>query len=230
MANFDDQIMGMTGLTISGSSTTPSAAEVTTFLNDGVLDVTHKCIDSNPREAINFSRVSAEQTANDTLDLNGAQIISVLRESSVNNQWEECRFVPPSMQFKVTDKESLDYASEFNPVYTVLENGIINVYPAPDTGGAKSFKVYYVNNVPEESDGTSLERTSSTIKYFPNDKVYLVVIYAAIKCLEAKMADYTIEEEDTELVQAITSSLVNLKQQYEGAFSSMYGNKAKGGQ
>jgi hypothetical protein len=229
MANFDDQIMGMTGLTISGSSTTPSQAEVKTFLNDGVLDVTHKCIDSNPREAINFSRVSAEQTANDTLDLNGAEIISVIRESSVNNQWEECRFVPPSMQFKVTDKESLDYASEFNPVYTVLENGIINVYPAPDTGGAKSFKVYYVNNAPEEGDGTDLEHSSSTIKYFPNDKIYLVVIYAAIKCLEAKMADYTVEEEDSELVQSISNSLVNLKQQYENAFTNMYDKQNQGG-
>jgi len=35
------------------------------------------------------------------------------------------------------------------------------------------------------------------------------------------MAEFAIDEEDTELVQAITSNLTSLKQQYEGAFASM---------
>ena len=40
-------------------------------------------------------------------------------------------------------------------------------------------------------------------------------MYAAIKSLEAKMAEYTIDEEDIELVQAIAFNLNSLKQQYE---------------
>ena len=49
--------------------------------------------------------------------------------------------------------------------------------------------------------------------------VYLVVIYAAIKCLEAKMAEYAITEEDEELVTAISSNIIALHNQYLGAFT-----------
>ena len=222
MANFDDQIMGMTGLTISGSSTLPSQTELSTFLNDGVIDVTNRTLAIRPQDAQKFQRVSAEITANDnsSSDINGAQIISVVREANVNNEWEQCRKINPGDQFKVTDKDSLSYASIYNPVYAIMENGLVNVYPAPGSN-PNAFKIYYVNNAPEEGDGTALIHSSSTIKYFPSEKIYLVVIYAAIKSLECKMADYTIEEEDIELVQAITQNLTSLKQQYETAFAGM---------
>ena len=104
----------------------------------------------------------------------------------------------------------------------VDDNGTISVFPeASDNSGKDSFKVYYVNNSPAEADGTALIHSSSDIKYFPSDKVYLVVLYAAIKSLEAKMAEYLIEEEDSELVQAITANLNALKQEYQNAFSIM---------
>ena len=87
-------------------------------------------------------------------------------------------------------------------------------------------KFIYINEEPRDiTNNAALVHTHENIKYFPNDKVYLVVIYAAIKCLEAKMADYTITEEDPELVQTITSNLATLKQQYAEAF----GNKQASG-
>ena len=219
MADFQEQVMGLTGLTIDNSSTTPSRAEFSTFLNDGVLDVTRRSIGRSPNSAVQFIRESDEQTTNASLDLNGAQIISVVRESGVNNQWEGCRYIPPAMQYSVTDTSSLNYASKYNPVYTILDDGKISVFPVPGSN-PESFKVYYVNDSPEEADGTALDHASTGIKYFPKDKIYLVIIYAAIKSLECKMAEYTIEEEDIELVQAITQNLASLKQQYEGALSA----------
>ena len=42
-----------------------------------------------------------------------------------------------------------------------------------------------------------------------------------LKSLEAKMGEYTITEEDAELVQAISASITTFKQQYEGAFAIM---------
>ena len=39
MANFDDQVMGLTGLTVNGSSTAPSQPELTTFLTDGAKEI-----------------------------------------------------------------------------------------------------------------------------------------------------------------------------------------------
>tara|TARA_R110002012_G_scaffold189683_3_gene357069 strand:+ start:420 stop:1097 length:678 start_codon:yes stop_codon:yes gene_type:complete len=224
MANFQAQVEALTGVTVS---TTPTTSELSQFLKDGVMDVTNKCTEKDPREEMHFIKESAEQTSNGALDLNGAKIISVIREADVNNQWEECRFVSPGSQYKVTDTESLDFASIYNPAYTILSNGTISVFPVPDTGGAKSFKVYYVNNVPVDKGESALIHSHSDIGFFDDNKVYLVVIYAAIKTLELKMADFAVEEEDIEMVQAMTQNLASLKQQYESAFVSMY--KDKGG-
>ena len=194
MANFDDQVMGLTGLTISGSSTAPSQTELSTFLNDGVIDVTARWLAVKGQDVEDFARESTEQTSNASLDLNGAQIISVIREDGVtNNNWRSCRKISPSQQYLVTDTESLSFASKFNPTYMIGDNGKISVFPAPGSD-PNAFKVYYVNDSPEETDGTALQHSSSGIKYFPNDKVYLVIMYASMKALQTKMADTTITD------------------------------------
>ena len=223
MADFQEQVMGMTGLTIDNSSTTPSRAEFSQFLNDGVLEVTNRCITLKPQDKNDFTRVSSLQVANATLDLNGAEIISVVRaDGSTASNFRPCSKIEPSLQSQVTDVDSLSYASKYHPVYMVYDNGTISVFPvAADDSGKDSFKVYYVNNSPAETDGSALDHASTGIKYFPSDKIYLVILYAAIKSLEAKMAEYLIEEEDSELVQATTANLNALKQQYQNAFSIM---------
>lgn len=221
MADFEAQVNGLTGLgaTLS-SSTTPTDTELDQFLKDGVLDVTRRTIEVRPQDTYKFQDVTAEQTSQGA-NLNGAKVISVVRESGTNDDWRECRLITPSMQSRVTDTDSLDFASKLNPAYTILEDGKINVFPAPSVGGSNSYKVYYVNNSPQDSSGTALTHDDDSLKAFPDEKVYLVVIYAAIKCLEAKMAEYTIDEEDSELVQTLGTNLANLKQQYESAFAGM---------
>ena len=222
MATFEAQVSGLTGLTATFSgSTNPQDTEVDQFLKDGVIEVTNRIIELRPQDIVNFSRESTEQTSNESLDLNGAKIISVVREADVNNDWRDCRAILPSMQSRVVDSDSLYFASVYNPVYTILEQGQISVFPTPDTGGSKSFKVFYVNNVPQDKGGAALLHSHSDIGYFMDDRVYLVVLYASIASLEAKLGEYTIDEEDIELVQALVNNINNLKQQYETAFLAM---------
>ena len=179
--------MALTGLTIDASSTDPSRSEFSTFLKDGVIDVTAKWLLGNPQDRDLFTRVSAEFTSDpSSLDFNGAEIISVVRESGTNNDWRPCRKISPSMQAQVVDTESLSFASKYHPAYMVVEDGKISVFPAAGSN-PDAFKVYYVNNSPEETDGSALDHASTGIKYFPNDKVHLVVLYASIKSLNAKM-------------------------------------------
>ena len=191
MADFQEQVMGITGLTIDASSTTPSRAEFSTFLNDGVMDVTHRWLAVRPQDREEFVRESST-TASNGLDIGGAEVISVLREAGVDGDtdgstaWRQCRKIPASMQSRVVDTESLNFASKYNPVYAVDNNGVINVYPTPD-GTDDGFRAYYVNNAPEETDGTALDHASTGIKYFPKDKVYLVVIYASTRSLQSAM-------------------------------------------
>jgi len=215
MATFEVQVEALTSLSIDGSST-PTQDELSQFLKDGVIDVTSKHLAIRPQDANMFTKVSSEQTSNG-LDINGAKIVSVVRESGTNNDWRNCREIPIGLQSNVTDTNSLHYSSKYNPSYMVDENGTISVFPAPDSD-PDAFKVYYVNNLPVDKGGNSLVYTHSDIKYFSDDKVYLVVTYAAIKSLEAKLSFYTIEEEDEELVRALQVSLQQLQVTYNSGF------------
>ena len=214
MATFQVQVEGMTGVAID--STPVSTSELTGFLQDGVLEVTRRVISAFPQDAVHFQRESAEQTSNNSYSIKG-DILSVVRESGTNNDWRNCRYIAPSLQSRATDSSSFHYASKFNPAYTLLDNGKINVFPTPGAN-PDAFKVYYVNNDPKrDSDAANLAYDSEDIRFFPQDRYYLVAIYASIKVLEAVMSNWTQEEEDLELTQATQLQITSLKQQYETA-------------
>ena len=181
MATFQAQVEGLLGFTTTDHGVTTT--ELSFFLRDGVLDVTNKTILVRPQDAILFQRESAETTSNNSLAIKGP-IISVVREDGTNNQWRKCNEIPSHLQYDVTDPESLNYASKVNPVYTLLGGGKISVFPAPGAD-PNTFKVYYVNNDAVANDNGVLEHSDEEIGYFPKEKAYLVVIYAAMQTLNA---------------------------------------------
>ena len=192
MADFEAQVMGLTGLTIDGSSTAPGRTELSQFLKDGVIDVTNRCIRLRPQDIDNFQRESATIDSNSGLDVGGAKIISVIREAGADGSsdgstvWEPCGKIPVSMQSKVVDIDSLHYASQYHPKYIIDDNGKVNVYPVASANNG--YKVFFVNNVPtDETNEIALVHSHSDIKWFPDDKVYLVILYASIQSLMAKM-------------------------------------------
>ena len=228
MATFQAQVQALTGVTIDGNLGAPSTTELNQFLRDAALDVTHRWLAVKPDDVDLFTRVSADTTSNDSLSVHGARIISVVREAGVANDWRTCRYILPDFQSRVTDVDSIHYASKYNPAYTVLENGQISVFPAPGSN-PDEFKAYYINNDPVDNDDNNLAYNSNSIKYFPDDKIYLVAIYAAIKTLEAKMAFYATDEEDLELVQSIQANIGQLNKIYDEAFGlvSMVDNQRR---
>ena len=221
MATFEAQVEALTSLAIDGSST-PKQDELSQFLRDGVIDVTSKHISVSPQDVEFFGRETSTSDSQG-VSVGGARIISVIREAGADGSsdgstaWEPCRHISSSMQSRSVDTSSLHYASKYNPVYTINSDKAINVYPVPSSNNG--FKVFYVNEEPRDiSNNAALTYLHSNIKYFPNDKVYLVVIYAAIKTLEAKLASYTIDEEDSELVRALQVSLQQLQISYNSGF------------
>jgi len=205
MADFQEQAMGLTGLTIDASSTAPSRAEFSTFLNDGVIDVTDRHLKIKPSDDHMFLAVSSEQTSQG-LDINGAKITSVIRESGTDNDWRECSKIHPSKQGQAVATGSLHLATTHNPVYTILDNGGISVFPAPGSD-PNAFKVYYVNNSPVETDGSALDHASTGIKFFPNDKIYLVILYASIKSLQSSLSSVDISTFSSTAVLPATPAL-----------------------
>ena len=197
MATFEERVEGISGLAISGSSG-PTQDELTEFLKDGVIEVTERVVALKPQESIYFQRESATYGTNG-LDLGGAKVISIVRENNADGSsdgttaWRECRQVSPAKQSRVVDSTSLEYATKYNPVYIMADGGI-NVYPVPDSTN-DGFKVYYVNNVPiDKTNESTLLYSHSDIKYFPNDKYYLVVLYAAFQSLLNNLSAFTISQ------------------------------------
>jgi hypothetical protein len=180
----------MTSLTVGS---VPTDDELSQFLKDGVLDVTNRWLAIRPQDMELFGRETSTSDAQG-VSVGGARIIHVIREAGADGTsdgstaWEPCSQIPTSMQSRAVDKNSLLYASAFNPVYTVNSDKTINVYPVPSANNG--FKVFYVNEEPRDiSNNANLIYSHSNIKYFPNDKVRLVVIYAAMKTIHAVMSD-----------------------------------------
>ena len=217
MANFDDQVMGLTGLTVSGSSTAPSQTELSTFLNDGVIDVTSKWLIGHPEDRDQFTRVSTEFTSNpSSVDFNGAEIISIVRESGINDDWRPCRKISPALQSQVTDTDSLSFVSKYHPVYMIVEDGKLSVFPAPGASPDR-YKIYYVNEVPQNASATQLTYAHSNLGHFPDNKLYLVTLYASVKTLEVAAANQTIQQ-DIELQASYSQLAGTLKGEYMAAF------------
>ena len=190
MATFQARVQGITGLTISSSGTNPTEAELTEYLKDGILDVTNKLVAIDPNGQQFFTTVTSKQTSNGA-NLNSARIVSVVREAGVEDDWRECRFVPPEHQGRLVDTSSLSYASKYNPAYTVLDDSKISVFPVADAS-PNAFKIYYVNNDPLRGDGgAEVSYSESDIANFPLDRVYLVVIYASIRALDNALSAKT---------------------------------------
>jgi|TARA_Y100000034_G_scaffold5104_1_gene5850 hypothetical protein len=178
MATFQVQVEGLTSLSVD-------TGELTEFLNDGVIDVTTRWLSVKPQDVERFSRRSA-LTTSQGYDSGGSTILNVIRESGTADDWRKCRKIATGLQGRVVDVDSLHFASKFNPAFTVEDDGKIYVYPTPDVS-PNGYKVYFVNSSPIDGDGNPLTHADSTIGSFPNDKVYLVVIYAGIKSLQAAL-------------------------------------------
>ena len=85
----------------------------------------------------------------------------------------------------------------------------INVYPTPSANNG--FKIFYVNEEPRDiTNNAALTYAHDNIKYFPNDKVYLVVIYASIKSLQASLSAVDISTFSSTAVPPTTPSLPDI--------------------
>ena len=187
MADFQTRVDALTGLT---SGTHYTTAELTEYLKDGVIEITNRCIALRPQDAEAFVRTTTSDSQG--VDVGRSQIISVIREAGADGSsdgstaWRACRKTLSSMQSRVVDIDSLHYASKYNPVYVLENNGAVNVYPVPSSNNG--IKVFYINKTPVNGSGSSLIHSHDDILYFPEDKVYLVVIYAGVRCLDNALA------------------------------------------
>ena len=207
MATFEAQVEGLTGLEIESSNSTPTQAELQQFLRDGVIAVINKLSQINPDELWKFSTTTHDDSSGITIT---GRVLSVVREHDSTEILRPCTYISTQDRYLATDSTSLKYRSKYNPGYYIKDK---KAFAVPAQGANDNdlivTQVHYDETITHASDD---------MQHFPREYISLVVYYAAIKSLEAKMAEYTITEEDTELVQSIASSIISLQNSYESGF------------
>ena len=205
MESFLNQVDALTGF-----DTTDNDA-----LSDWLTLGAREIINMMPREL--KKKCTTETTLNNsatTMDMDGVGEILYVNRLSADSGGSRipCREVSSMYGELSNDANSIYKASATDPVYWILSSGdaaILNVIPTPTAN--QTAIVYHVGYPTiSHSDG------ASGIPNFPDELEYLVVLYSAIKALEAQ----AVLEEDPELYLPL---IQNLKQDYQQGLQMMLG-------
>ena len=192
MATFEEQIEGLTSLTVSSSGTAPTQAELTQFLTDGAKEI----INIMPSNLLPLCSSQATFTStavgSEAETLNTSKILNVFRNDGDIDQ--PCRVIDATIKGRVSDPYEMQYATVTDPVY-YIENNKINALP--DGGSCKYSEVQY----------PSVAYGDSAISVFPDEAEYLVPLYAAIKSLQNVLGDKSSNSDITTALTAINAEL-----------------------
>tara|TARA_R100001443_G_scaffold82950_1_gene89787 strand:- start:1044 stop:1640 length:597 start_codon:yes stop_codon:yes gene_type:complete len=193
--DFEAQVESLASIAISSSGTVPTQAQLTQYLTDGAKEI----INHLPKHLLPLCSAEQSFTSGTPDTLNTGKVLNVFRNDGDIKQ--PCRQIDSSYKGRVLDSDDMDYASVTDPVY-FIENNTIDVIPV---SGAVTYS---------EVQHPAVAYNASNISVFPDEAEYLVVIYAAIKSLEALYSD----SEDIELYIPIISQL---KEDYKVGLSRL---------
>ena len=182
------------------------------------------------RENNDFDHYKDQEITSSGVHIPSGIIINVWRaDGRAARRINQCTQLNASLKYKATDKESLSYRGKNNPCY-YWEYNKVYILPAPSgtegkAGGVDTDDAYdneysadyglisYVRYEPINID-------TITVSIIPDVYTRLIVIYASIKVLEAKMAKLVLIEEDNELASALQANIAVLNQKYQGHFAT----------
>ena len=214
MATFQAQLKGITSLNTT-ASTNPSLDNVSQFLLDGQHDVALRLMKSKPTDLHLISTVVTTITTPGTFD--DAVESGIVSEVLINDgtDLQPAERIDPGHVKRAENPDSLFYRSKYNPGWYYVSDTAANqrkvaYVPVAQTAGSMKYVKY----------DTGIAHGDSTIDGWASKYTHAVVLYAAIKVVEAKIGDYAINEEDVELVQGITTLLASLRSQYDSYFET----------
>ena len=205
--SFGEQIHALTGF--DGDSA--SASEI----GENYDDITAEWMNISVREVVSLlpphmlqrCAKAGSAFAPSTGESHEEKVISVIRTRNTEgtpqfdnpNDVFVCREIPFMQSHKASDPDSLEYATETDPVFYYEPQGdgtavLVKVLPASSANVAK------VNSIDYPAD---LTYDDTTIPNFPDEAVNLVVLRAAITAAEYLLA----AEEDVEIYGAIITTL-----------------------
>ena len=193
--DFEAQVESLASIAIGSSGTVPTQGQLTQYLTDGAKEI----INHLPKHLLPLCSSEQSFTSGTPNTLNTGKVLNVFRSDGDIKQ--PCRQIDSSYKGRVLDSDDMDYASVTDPVY-YIENNTMDVIPSI---GSVTYS---------EVQHPAVAYSDSNISIFPDEAEYLVVIYAAIKSLEALYSD----SEDIELYIPIISQL---KEDYKVGLSRL---------
>jgi hypothetical protein len=189
VATFTAQVQYKTG------DTTAYTAQYPIWLDDGVRDVVDRVVAINPSYEKHF--VTTDTITSSTgLAIETARVLRVSRVNNDTGLGVFAPLVPVGMGTEAGDSGSIHYATVTHPV-SYIQSGKVFCKPAPDATAV----VYLI------SYGT-VDDSAGTITNFPSSLHELVVLYAAMRATEYRIAtlrgemrSYIDTDEDLELAQ-----------------------------
>tara|TARA_R110000744_G_scaffold107135_1_gene203558 strand:- start:1040 stop:2062 length:1023 start_codon:yes stop_codon:yes gene_type:complete len=170
VATFQAQVMALTGINISSSSTNPTEAQLTQYLTDGAKEV----INHLPKHLLPLCSAEQSFTSGTPDTLNTGKVLNVFRNDGDIKQ--PCRQIDSSYKGRVLDSDDMDYASVTDPVY-YIENNTMDVIP---NSGAVTYS---------EVQHPDVVYSADSILIFPDEAEYLVPLYASVKSLQSLLAN-----------------------------------------
>tara|TARA_R100000365_G_C2735692_1_gene65088 strand:+ start:57 stop:1424 length:1368 start_codon:yes stop_codon:yes gene_type:complete len=180
VATFEEQVEGLTSLTVSSSGTAPTQAELTQFLTDGASEV----INAMPRKlkllCATEDTFTSAAVGSEPETLKSGQVLSVTRSDGTIEQ--PCREIPAILRGRVSDTDEMNAATATDPAYYIY-NGKLNAIPT--SGSCKYLEV----NKPTVAYGD--DSMDDSLTAFPLEYEYLIPLYASIKSLQNAMGNKT---------------------------------------
>ena len=213
VTNFKDRIKDIvsayTGA--AGGITDTDENAVQQFTLDGCYDVIEKIKVTDTAAIWDFCIATA-------FDNNNGQDFDENRDIvGVERNGYPARAVIFELRHRLTDSDSIHYATEKDPVFYIGPNTSGNgrrLYMLPAATGGEPGQVFYI----PDYTITSFASSTSSIDNFPKKYYEAVVLYAAIRLLERNYLELVNEEEDLELAQGIAAGIQILKQRYNEMF------------
>ena len=191
MATFEEQVEGLTSLTITGSSA-PTQNELSQFLSDGAMEVINAMPSNLKRFCATEDTFTSTAVGSEAETLDSAQVLSVTRNDGTIEQ--PCRLISSTLRGRASDSDDMNAATTTDPVYYIY-NGKLNALPA-----SGSCKYLEVNN-------PSVAYGDSAIGNFPDEYEYLVPLYASIKSLQNVLGSRSTNSSVTTAFSAMKAEL-----------------------
>jgi hypothetical protein len=196
----------------AGGITGTDSGAVQQFLIDGCYDVLEKIKVIDTGSVWEFCISTA-------FDNNNGQDFDENRDIiGVERNGYPARQVDFQIRHRLTDSDSIHYATEKDPVFYIGPDTSSNarkLYMLPAATGGEPGQVFYI---PEYSL-TAWNSSTSSINNFPKKFYDHVTLYAAIRLLERNYIELVNQEEDLELAQGIAAGIQVLKQRYTEMFT-----------